>query len=242
MSTTDVLVHVEIQRSDSSHHQKGFGEILYTLRRCPHDIDLFFTVKMTSSQWKHVAAHDDMFILFQAELKGSVLDVTRNGAGVIAKPGNRLVVHEEGVMVSGELFAGGFSGWAHALRRLCDLGWKLDHKFAVEIDAECIDAYMKSHAFKHRCGPKDFHWEHDDLPSHLVIHADVRDGAWFHLTGCVMMDFLMMSSPCPAWSLATSAAGIMKEEGRLTIEAIALCNLLKPKVILFENCFIYAQP
>ena len=170
MSITDVLVNVEIQRLDMPHHQTGFGDILYSLRRCSHDIDLFFTVKMTSSQWKHVAAMDETFVIFQAEMKGSVLDVTGKGSGVLASPHRRLVEHGEEALVSCELFAGGFSGWAHALRRLCDLGWKLDHKFAVEIDADCIDTYMKSHDFKHRCGPMNFHWENDDKHLYTSIY------------------------------------------------------------------------
>ena len=137
--------------------------------------------------------------------------------------------------VTGELFARGFSGWAHALRRLCEMGMKIDHRFAVEIDSECVEAYSRSHNFKYRCGPSAFKWDDDELPSHLLVNADVRDGGWFHLTGTYLVDLMMMSPPCPAWSLATTAPGLMKEEGRLTIDAISLCNLVRPKVILLEN-------
>ena len=35
--------------------------------------------------------------------------------------------------------------------------------------------------------------------------------------------------------MATTAVGLMREEGRLTLEAIGFCSMMRPKVILMEN-------
>ena len=66
-----------------------------------------------------MAAHDDTFIVFQAELKGFTLDATVRNSGIIASPCQRISSMDDDVHVAGtgELFAGSFSGWAHALRR-----------------------------------------------------------------------------------------------------------------------------
>ena len=235
MGSNEVTVAVELLRTDECHHQIGFGQLLFELRRCPHDIDVHFELRMTANQWSHVARHGDVFIVFQAELKGSLLDTTSKRSGILAVPSLRLESMDDEMYITGELFAGGFSGWSHALRRLCDMGMKFDHRFALEVEEECIRAYMMSHNFKHVCGPHMFNWPDDDLPTHMMIHSDVRDGACMHLLGRQAYDMLMMSPPCPPWSKATNAMGLMREEGRLTPEAVGLCNLLRPKVILFEN-------
>ena len=235
MGSSEVTLRVEIVRSDEDHHQNSFRDAAFRGMRCAHDIDSAFDLRISDSQWKHVACHDDVFIVYQAVLKGTLLDATGIFSGVLTSPFRRYAGFDGEVAVSGEFFAGGYSGWAHALRRLCSMNVKIEHRFALEIDETCVHAYANSHSFKHVVGPSDFHWSEDDLPSHLLIHADIRHGGWMHLTGQYMLDMIMMSPPCPPWSLATSALGLMKEEGRLTVEALALCNLLRPRVILFEN-------
>ena len=235
MGAGEVTVKVTVVRGDFNHHQKGFGIMQYELRGCAHDIDLSFDVRMTMNQWQHVGSLDETFILFQAELKGRLLDATVNGSGIMTSPSMRITGMGDDVHMTAEFFSGGFSGWSHALRRLCDMGFKVIHRFALDIDAECVDAYSKAHGFKHVCGPDSFVWNDDVLPEYLLFHADVRNGAWYHLIGNYVLDMLMMSPPCPPWSKATAALGFMRDEGRLTIDAICLCNLIRPKVILFEN-------
>ena len=43
-----------------------------------------------------------------------------------------------------------------------------------------------------------------------------------------------MSPPCPAWSKATTCPGISRHEGRLTLYAWALLNLIRPRVACME--------
>jgi len=134
-------------------------------------------------QWKHVASHDDTFIVFQAEMKGKLLDVTGVYSGVLASPQNRITAMDHDVHTTGELFAGGFSGWTHAVRRLRHMGFKMDHRFAVEYDNDCIQAFARSHGFRTIIGPHAFSIEDDDLPDRMLIHADIRQGQWMHLIG-----------------------------------------------------------
>ena len=235
MGVSEVTLKVEVVCSEAAYHQKEFRDSRLGTRRCAHDIDVSFDLRITDSQWKHVVCHDAVFIVYQAELRGSMLDTTSKFSGVLASPSHRYSSFDGDVCVTGEFFAGGYSGWAHALRRLCAMNLKIDHRFALEVDDLCVQAYAKSHKFPNVCGPHEFTWPDDELPSHILIHADIRSGSWMHLTGTYVIDMIMMSPPCPPWSMATSALGLMKEEGRLTVEAIAICNLLRPKVILFEN-------
>ena len=69
MGPSEVNVKIEILRNHVDYHQTGFGNLMFELRRCPHEIDLHVEPRMTTNQWVHVAMHDDVFILFQAELK-----------------------------------------------------------------------------------------------------------------------------------------------------------------------------
>lgn len=234
MSSSEVHVDVKLVTSGICHQEK-FG--IFSLRhdRCAHDVADGFRVRMSINQWTHVVSGHERFILFQAKLKGDLLDATVPGAGVMASPDKRILSDGEEIYTTCELFAGGFSGWAHALRRLCDMGYKIDHRMAVDFDPECREAYMKSHGFQACCMPDAYVWDDDELPEHLFVQGDVKHGSWYHLLGTYAVDMLLMSPPCPPWSLATTAVGLMKEEGRLTLDAIGLCNLVKPKVILFEN-------
>ena len=43
-----------------------------------------------------------------------------------------------------------------------------------------------------------------------------------------------MSPPCPPWSLASLQQGLYKDEGRLSLHAYGLVNLLRPKIVLME--------
>jgi hypothetical protein len=127
MSSGEVVVAVKLIR-DGVCHQRGFGPFIYPLRQCVHDLDVNFRVRMTSNQWQHVASQHEKFVLFQAKLKGDLLHTTVHGSGVICSPDRRSDLNGDDVHITCELFAGGFSGWAHALRRLCDMGFRIEHR------------------------------------------------------------------------------------------------------------------
>ena len=83
---------------------------------------------------------------------------------------------------------------------------------------------MKSLDFQYMCDSSSFEWRDDELPNHLFVQGDIKNGSWFHLLGVYAIGLMMMSPPCPPWSLATSALGLMKEKGRLTLEGTGLCQ------------------
>ena len=233
MSSSQVVVNVRVLREGIA-HQAGFGPMTFGMRRCVHDIDLFFRVKMSMNQWDHVCSKNMDFVIFQGVLKGSEIDVRSKPSGVLAAPGNRTRTGDTDEFMTCEWFAGGFSGWSHALRRLCQLGYKFVHKIALDNDSIAAEAYIKTHRFQNMCGPDSFEWDEEELPSHLFIQGDARVGCWHHLLGETAFDVMLLSPPCPAFSMASSWQGLMKDDGRLTLEVWGMANLLKPKIMAME--------
>ena len=70
---------------------------------------------------------------------------------------------------------------------------------------------------------------------HFAIHADIRSTKWLAAIGMWGPDVVTVSGPCPSWSEASKSAGLDSELGRLFPEAIAVCRILQPRVILFEQ-------
>ena len=233
MSNAYVLVNVKVLREGTA-HQSGFGNMTFGVRRCAHDIDLSFQVRMSMNQWDHVCSKNMDFIVYQGVLKGFELDVRSKPSGVLTTPGNRIQEGVNGEFTTCEWYAGGFSGWSHALRRLCQLGYKFTHKIALDIDPVAAQTYMNTHLFQNMCGPDVFRWDEEELPNHLFIQGDARVGSWHHLLGTTAFDIMLLSPPCPAFSMASSWQGLMKEDGRLTLEVWGMANLLKPKIMAME--------
>ena len=233
MSNAYVLVNVKVLREGTA-HQSGFGNMTFGVRRCAHDIDLSFQVRMSMNQWDHVCSKNMDFIVYQGVLKGFELDVRSKPSGVLTTPGNRIQEGVNGEFTTCEWYAGGFSGWSHALRRLCQLGYNFTHKIALDIDPVAAQTYMNTHLFQNMCGPDVFRWDEEELPNHLFIQGDARVGSWHHLLGTTAFDIMLLSPPCPAFSMASSWQGLMKEDGRLTLEVWGMANLLKPKIMAME--------
>ena len=57
---------------------------------------------------------------------------------------------------------------------------------------------------------------------------------WKHLFSNEAFDLLVMSPPCPAWSYAAMQQGLLRPDGRLTLHAWGLVNLLRPRIVLME--------
>lgn len=138
----------------------------------------------------------------------------------------------------GELFCGGFSGWTQASIFLNETTVPISSVFAIDKHHEAIRTFARSYAKGDYVRNADeaihvastkFDVEHDSL----MIHGDVLEGWWVQFVP--ILDVLAMSPPCPSWSQAHVAYGLMREDGFLTIEAMLKATLLRPKVIAFEN-------
>ena len=233
MSQDSVVIKGVIRR-DGRCAATAFGGVNFSPSRCPHDIEDKVMVKVTSDQWEHVVSKSSLFIVIQAEMIDGCLDTTQGGAGVLASPDARIYVLDADTTQTLELCSGGFSGWTHAMRRLNELGYRFDHRLALDFDEDCAEMYSKSHGFEHVIGPQNFDWGNEEMASHLFVISDLCEYRWCHLLSNRGYDLAVASPPCPPWSLATSCPGLLKHEGRLTLHVLGILNLIRPRVFTME--------
>ena len=67
----------------------------------------------------------------------------------------------------------------------------------------------------------------------MLFQGDLRQGWWLQLVCHV--DVLLISPPCPAWSLANIAHDLSRDDGFLTIEILLKATVLQPSAIVLEN-------
>eukprot|EP00438_Fugacium_kawagutii_P026990 Skav224430 [mRNA] locus=scaffold657:635485:639051:+ [translate_table: standard] len=206
--------------------------------KCPHDTTRFVSIRISMSQWTHVVQHTTSFVLVNAKVTAAFrmhLDTTD---GLSSATTLRMARDELGwsMINTVELFAGGFSGWTHAVRSLSSEGFAFNQFLALDHDLDCAESYMASHPVDTRVGPGDFSWTEDDLPGSMFVVCELLQLNWIHLIGVLPIHMLLMSPPCPAWSLATNrAGGLDREDGQVMLEVWGALSLLRPKVIDMEN-------
>ena len=134
-----------------------------------------------------------------------------------------------------ELFAGGFGGWACALRVLKHQG-NPAQVVAIDHDLDACKTYAISHgaALINGMGAMDsrlFLGTNQDF----IVHADVTAKHWLRPVGMWSPEIFVVSSPCPPWSHASSGAGLEAPDGQLMMNSIALAKILRPRAILLEQ-------
>eukprot|EP00435_Cladocopium_sp_Y103_P060985 s320_g22.t1 len=227
-----VIVTGEIGREGTC-LRDDFRNCPFAPKRCAHDIESKVVIRMSADQWDHVACKSHRFLAVNAELRGTMLDTTMIGSGIMASPETRM---SDGTSdtVACEIFSGGYSGWSQAMRCLTRNGFPFNHKLAVDHDLHAMEAFMKSHGFVDSLGPERFDWGRTALPNSLFICADAMLHGWNHMFSNTAYDVMVLSPPCPPWSFASLQQGLLKEEGRLTLHGWGLAGLLKPKVVVME--------
>eukprot|EP00435_Cladocopium_sp_Y103_P043006 s66_g12.t1 len=134
-----------------------------------------------------------------------------------------------------EFFSGGLGGWKTACSFLSSSENIACKVLAIEWDLDAAWAYSVSHGVPLINGRKRLDpclaLKHD----HLVVHTDVAGDSWLSLGSAWQPDIVTISSPCPPWSAAGSASGLNSEEGQLLIRAIAVCKMLRPRIIALEQ-------
>ena len=233
MSNGSVTLVGKLKKDGMCSHE-GFGGMSFSVSRCAHDIEAWYDIKVSMNQWTHVISKSDSFIAIHASIHEGVVDTTMGNSGVICAPSQRVENPNQSIYTTCEFFSGGFSGWSHVLRMLTDMGYEFNHRIAVDFDPVCAEAFCRSHGFRDTVGPEVMKWESDELPERLFIEGDMLDPRWYHLLGDERFDIAVLSPPCPPWSKATSCPGLMKHEGRLTIFAWALLQLIRPKTVCME--------
>ena len=203
---------------------------------CAHDLAEKVEIKLTMSQWTHVASRVQRFIIVQGHVISGMtptIDASCNHSGIVADPTCRHE-HDPNKLHFFELFAGGFSGWSQVTHFLDSKGHGIAHKLAVDIDPECQSNYVHSYGVNDVFGPGSFECTLDELPSKSFVQADVRHHGWLHLLGHQILDGALASPPCPAWSSANQAAGLGRRDGQLTAECFGIIAVTGPRCFGFE--------
>eukprot|EP00435_Cladocopium_sp_Y103_P034119 s1286_g8.t1 len=134
-----------------------------------------------------------------------------------------------------EMFSGGFGGWKDACNHLQSCHNLVFSTLALEIDREAAFAYAIAHRVPLVNGWKrinpDIAREYKDL----IVHTDLTGDTWLELGSAWKPDIIVISAPCPPWSQAGSAAGLHSDQGQLIVKAIAICKLLRPRMIALEQ-------
>eukprot|EP00438_Fugacium_kawagutii_P035289 Skav201140 [mRNA] locus=scaffold4217:208928:214363:- [translate_table: standard] len=179
-------------------------------------------------------------ILLNAVVRDDILDVTGEGSALLPSRDSVADVPTAEVKV-GEMFCGGFGGWAHAVRSLSTEDKMLVTRWGLDRDPICCATYLKSHQLHQvvnsRSGcasylePQEQHMMSPDL----VFHASVEDYWWMSYAFRMEAQMITMSPPCPPWSTADLGGGLCKREGFTLLTAILLMTFLRPRIWGGEN-------
>ena len=188
---------------------------------------------VTNQQWETFLAHHDTCILLGAKVDESKLLLNQGDAAVICPRGESEVPEDSCFLSLGELFSGGFSVWTHAVCVLFKYGfdWSLD-----SYPMAC-NAYEHTHLPDARvtCPSEACQaMEHEpvgDNPPSFLFQTAVRSLWWMTFASGI----ICMSAPCPAWSLADAAPGLLRSDGLLILIAIFCTAILHPRLMVSEN-------
>ena len=133
-----VLVKGDVRQSGAIIRDDFGGKMLRSLR-CPHDIDKHVQVRISSDQLELVASKSSRFIAMRAVWNDGILDATSSPSGALASFEARPDEGDDSPVSACELFSGGYSGWTQGMRRLSQLGFKIDRRIAVDIDECCCE-------------------------------------------------------------------------------------------------------
>ena len=134
-----------------------------------------------------------------------------------------------------EFFAGAYGGWKGALEVLSRQG-VCSQTVGVEIDERASKAYAMSH-FANWIGPNV------DLPCDW-FSANQETWIWQQdvLNGKILVPLthwqphlVTISAPCPDWSAAGPAQGLLKPGAKLLFQTVLMCRWLRPMYIALEQ-------
>ena len=144
----------------------------------------------------------------------------------------------------GEFFSGGFSGWTQVADFLTSHSMPVVSTFALDHDRIAAVTFAENYGDGEveRCASEAIHHERTSFLSSgstRVFQCDIASGWWMQFA--VPVDVLVMSPPCPAWSLANIAHGLNRDDGFVTVESLLRATMLQPNVIGFENVANFAS-
>ena len=138
----------------------------------------------------------------------------------------------------GELCSGAFSGWTQATKVLETMGYPIQTKFAVDHDHCVATWYARNYTDGTVAAqPDDVFRLRDECfyfrEAPITFQTDISLG-WY-LLFCEPIDIITASPPCPAFSNASTAAGLEKPEGQVILDTILKVLILQPKIMVLEE-------
>ena len=213
-----------------------------TAKKCEHQQVTTFRTKFSDDQWKSVGKQQDLMIAVGAKFQNGFLDLSPLTCALM--PFHRLK-HPNSVandIVVAELFSGGFSGWTHGVKSLIGQGVNLHHRWAVDRDPDCIEAYNRSHSPDLiATSPQKFWSEFGELNEgsglgreHILIHSAIGD-RWWLTAFPESVDLFVASPPCPPWAITNSSPGFSRSDGLTFAHMVAYIAWIRPKIVIIEN-------
>ena len=138
----------------------------------------------------------------------------------------------------GEFCSGAFSGWTQAGKVLEQMGYPITTKFAIDHD-NCVATWYARNFTEGAmaASPEDVFRLRDEAFYHreapITFQTDVQLG-WY-LLFCEPIEIATASPPCPAFSAASTSAGLEKAEGQVIVDTILKILILQPKLIVLEE-------
>lgn len=138
----------------------------------------------------------------------------------------------------GELCSGAFNGWTQAAKVLETLGYSTVTKFALDHD-HCVATWYARNFTEGAMAatPEDVFRLRDECfyfrEAPITFQTDVSLG-WY-LLFAEPVEIVTASPPCPAFSTASTSAGLEKTEGQVIIDVILKVLLLQPKILVLEE-------
>ena len=213
-----------------------------TAKKCEHTQVTSFRTRFSDDQWKCVAKNNDLLIAVGAKFQNGFLDLSPLTCAIM--PLHRMKDTDtptQGMLVT-EIFAGGFSGWSHAIKALVGQGVNMYHRWAIDRDPDCIEAYRKSHCpdlvgISHQQFWRDF-WTLNEEPGqgreHVLMHSSIND-RWWLTAFPESVDLCVASPPCPPWAITNSSPGFARCDGLTFVHMMAYVAWIRPKILIVEN-------
>ena len=116
----------------------------------------------------------------------------------------------------GEIFAGGFSGWSHAVQAISSEVIPMKHIWTVDHDFMAVEMYTKSHAnaVHLRSGHEANELRNCDLDEYNSVckafQCDIRTPWFLSHVKAGSTDIITWSPPCQPWSWAHTSQGFNK--------------------------------
>eukprot|EP00435_Cladocopium_sp_Y103_P007880 s727_g2.t1 len=208
--------------------------------QCP-DPDRYrnVTLFVSSEQWINVVSKHEHVLLLGVKVQGVEVFANHSEAAVLPVRQNTEHPNDEPLGI-GELFCGGFSGWSHVVHALRSKGLAVHTRWALDRDPCACLAYRRTHRPDcHVQGPSEAESKLDPGNSEVmpsVLFQTSLNAAWWLAYACLYnVELILMSAPCPAWSLADLAPGLLRCDGFLIVQAIFYVAMLRPRAFASEN-------